>query len=162
MKSALPNLPQYYHCTILENILPCQLRRIPLIQNGIFEATGFPTQKWFFAPFGFTLHHFHSHSPPYVVYFSLLVSIEVASPNDNRSSNLHLRFLYRVPWIFECERHKGSILQLKLEASLTSTFWLLLFDAAADQSGTIVEILAEDGKAVSVDMVSILDFLDSK
>ncbi|MBA0747872.1 hypothetical protein Gogos_004748, partial [Gossypium gossypioides] len=55
----------------------------------------------------------------------------------------------------------GSILQLKLEASLTSTFWLLVFDAAADQSGTIVEILAEDGKAVSVDMVSIPDFLDS-
>lgn len=30
----------------------------------------------------------------------------------------------------------------------------------ADQSGTIVEILAEDGKSVSVDMVSILDLPD--
>ncbi|MBA0777989.1 hypothetical protein Gotri_005925 [Gossypium trilobum] len=37
-----------------------------------------------------------------------------------------------------------------------------LWGPVADQSGTIVEILAEDGKAVSVDMVSILDFLDSK
>ncbi|MBA0839299.1 hypothetical protein Goarm_005043 [Gossypium armourianum] len=138
MKSALLNLPQYYHCTILENILPCQLRRIPLIQNGIFEATGFPTQKWFFA-----LLHLAS---PFIIFFLIL---------------LHMSCTFRC-WIFECERHKGSILQLKLEASLTSTFWLLVFDAAADQSGTIVEILAEDGKAVSVDMVSILDFLDSK
>ncbi|MBA0751997.1 hypothetical protein Gogos_000878 [Gossypium gossypioides] len=38
----------------------------------------------------------------------------------------------------------------------------LMNEIEADQSGTIVEILVEDGKAVSVDTVSILCYLDSK
>lgn len=35
----------------------------------------------------------------------------------------------------------------------------LFFACQADQSGTIVEIIAEDGKPVSVDMVFIFPFL---